>query len=108
MMLKTDAEASLLIRRINAEIENPEHRVSTKTFIEELQLSRKRGYAVTHGDLVAGTGVVAVPLPSVAHQPQMALGLGTTLDLLDDQLDVMVAALKDKRKLLASSALLAG
>lgn len=101
LMLKSDADTTLLVRRINAEAGPDAVLISTKDLLADLHESRARGYAISHGELVPGTGVIAVPLAPIPHQPQMALGIGATLDVLDERRDEMVAVLKAKRDQLA-------
>jgi IclR family KDG regulon transcriptional repressor len=96
MMLKSDDEIALLIRRINSETPETHGRIDIQAFLEEMRISRHRGYAVSYGGVHPDSGSVAVPLPLIPHQPRMALGVGAQLSVLEENLHAFVAALSEK------------
>lgn len=95
LMKKTSKEIGLLVRRINSEEEDLERRINLNDLLEDIAISNKRGYALSSGGVIADVSVVAVPLPILAGQPQMALGLGAPQNWLDENLDICVSALKE-------------
>jgi DNA-binding IclR family transcriptional regulator len=95
LMKKTSKEIGLLVRRINAEEEDPKERINLNALLEDLAISNKRGFALSSGAVIAGVSVVAVPLPLLEGQPQMALGVGAQQSWMDENLRICVSALKD-------------
>ena len=77
---KSDLEALYLLRRINAEEEDPIKRVRESELLRELDEIRNRGYAHTEGSVNPHAGVVAMLLPTPPSQPHMAIGIGTRIE----------------------------
>lgn len=94
MMGKSEYDTGLLIRRINAEEQDPAKLVKTADFLEEMAESRARGYTMSNGGVVPGTNVIAMPLPRLAGQPAMALGIGAPMEWMDENLELAVNTLR--------------
>jgi DNA-binding IclR family transcriptional regulator len=77
---KSDVDVLLLVRRINAEEADPANRVNPSALIEELDVIRRQGFAVSQGQVIAGRSVLAVPLPTPPSQPRIAIGIGGTIE----------------------------
>jgi DNA-binding IclR family transcriptional regulator len=105
MMGKTEYEIGLLVRRINAEEPDSTKHVNLAEFMAEIKLSRERGYALSDGAVMPGTGVVAMPLPRLAGQPAMALGVGAPLEWLEPNRELVVETLRSKIAALAADTL---
>ena len=76
MAVRPDREIHGLIRRSNAETDNPAFRVRPSAMMEFLGEARRRGYVQTENLLTKGAAVIAVPLPHTAGQPHAAIGIG--------------------------------
>lgn len=96
MMIKSDHEIGLLVRRINAEDSDPSQHIDLAAFMADIAECRDRGYALSNGAIVAETGVIAVPLPRLSDQPRMSLGVGAPLDWLSSNLERVAEILKEK------------
>lgn len=95
LMKKTNKEIGLLVRRINAEEDNPDQCIDLNALLEDIEISRGRGYTLSSGAVIAEVSVVAVPLPKLEGQPQMALGVGAQQSWMDENLEMCVTALND-------------
>ncbi|AYJ84871.1 IclR family transcriptional regulator (plasmid) [Sphingomonas paeninsulae] len=102
MMGKTDYEIGLLVRRINSEEPDPTRYINLAEFLTDIEQCRTRGYALSDGAVMPGTGVVAMPLPRLPGQPAMVLGVGATLEWLRPNLNSVVDALRNKLTALAA------
>lgn len=94
MMGKSRHEAELLIRRINAEEPDPSRYINVGDFMAEMEQSRTRGYALSDGVIVAGTKVLAMPLPKLDGQPAMAMGVGASAEWIEENLDLAWSVLR--------------
>jgi DNA-binding IclR family transcriptional regulator len=93
LMPKPDAEVQRILRRANAEASET-HRVRIAAVIEDLRASRLRGWTESGGAVRPGQNVLAMPLPPLAGQPPMAIGLGAALAESERQRTSLVAALR--------------
>lgn len=94
LMTKSDKDVGLLVRRINSEENDRTNLVDYPSLLEDLGECRQRGYALSNGAVVPGVNVVAVPLPKLPGQPQMALGIGAPDDWVMKNLPECVATLQ--------------
>lgn len=94
LMLKSDAEAQRILRRANAE-EPDTRRVDVAEVLEDLSAARRRGWTESGGAVVPGQNVLAMPLPALAGQPPMAIGLGALREEVERQRPALVAALRE-------------
>ena len=79
---KADVDVLYLLRRINADESDPANLVNASNLLEELDVIRRQGYALTDGQVVPGRGAVAVALPTPPSQPPMAIGLGGPSEIM--------------------------
>jgi len=93
LMACSDAEASRILRRANAEEPNPILRTSVSAVIADLQASRARGWTESHGAVVAHANTFAMPVPPLPHHPPLAIGIGTLMVNSDAQRPRIVKAL---------------
>jgi IclR family KDG regulon transcriptional repressor len=78
--VRPDREVQGIIRRCNAETDNPDFRVKPNSMMDILREARRRGYVQTENLLTKGASVIAVPLPHSAGQPHAAIGVGGPVD----------------------------
>lgn len=104
LMQMSEAEAARILRRANAEEADPARHVQVSTIVEDLRLSRQRGWAESRGAVVAGQNVIAMPLPRLADHPPLAIGLGTAASEVERRRDSLVAALGEVREALQREA----
>ncbi|WIW89489.1 helix-turn-helix domain-containing protein [Sphingobium sp. V4] len=93
LMLKTDQEIGLIVRRINAEQPDPRSRINLTELLADVGHSRERGFARSNGEVVPNTGVIAMPLAEIAGQPSIAIGAGASLDWLNEHGEPLSEAL---------------
>ncbi len=94
LSLKEDKQVLSIARRINAEEKDPARRVRTDELLRKIDACRRDGYAYTEGATTPGAGIIAVLLPTPAHQPPIALGIGTVVRKLRSQKLNYLAALR--------------
>lgn len=90
-----DEEISRIVRRANAEMEEPGEAVTPQAFLREVELFRQRGWAETLDFPRPGLAAIAVALPPLAGHPPMALALGASRADLERGRHALVAALRD-------------
>lgn len=78
--LRSDREAQGVIRRFNAETEDPALRVKPDAIMQSLSEARRRGYAYTENLLTKSSAIIAVPLPHEPGQAHAAIGIGGPLE----------------------------
>jgi DNA-binding IclR family transcriptional regulator len=107
-MAKSDAEVGLIVRRVRTEESGPARSIELSPLIQELEVCRKRGYAVTHSVIVPEVTTVSSLLPNVSGQPQMALGLGTGLKRfsggIDGVLEILSSGISELKAAVSESA----
>lgn len=91
--MRPDREIQGIIRRSNAETENPAFRVRQNAMMEVLCEARRRGYVQTENLLTKGAGVIAVPLPHTSGQPHAAIGVGGPVERMRSRRKEILAAL---------------
>lgn len=96
LMQKADGDIGRLVRRVNAEEPDEHHHIKLKDLLADLACSRNRGFALSEGAVVAGTSVLAMPLPSLPGQPAMALGVGAPLSWLKENLGLVATTVQDQ------------
>jgi DNA-binding IclR family transcriptional regulator len=90
---ETDAEIGRIVRRANAEEEDPDLRVPLPAFLREMAEIRRQGWAESLGARSMTTGLIAIGLPVLAGQPPLALALGLPLEEARSRRGEMVADL---------------
>ncbi len=96
LMEKSDQEIGLLVRRINAEETDFEKHVNLRDLLNEIEESRHRGYATSHGEVIPGVSVIAKPLRRIPSQPAMAIGVGAPLAWMEANEQAVVAVLEER------------
>ena len=76
LSLQSDDEIQGWIRRTNAEVDNPEHRVVPGEFLEMIANVRRTGVAETAGTWTPGMAGIAAPIISTSGGPPQAVGVG--------------------------------
>lgn len=89
----TDQEAGRILRRANAEEKDASKRIPTARFLSGLRAEHANGWAESGGAVRPGLSVIAVPLPLLAGQPPLAIGLGGEQPDVEAGRDVLVKAL---------------
>lgn len=95
LSLKSDPEIALLLRTMNASMEDPAQRVDVDRILAEMWDIRRRGYARSHGGVVPGRDVIAVQLQTPQGAPPLALGVSADISKVDDNLDVILQTVRD-------------
>lgn len=96
LMHKPDSDIGRLVRRINAEERDEGQHINLKELLADLANCRGRGFALSEGAVVPGTSVLAMPLPNLPGQPAMALGVGAPLTWLQENIEMVVATVRDQ------------
>ena len=99
----SNREIALIARHANAQETDPAFKVAVPHLLAELEQCRRNGWAESHGGVVPGRNVIAIALPPIPGQPDLALGLGgQQLDMnrrrtqIVERLEQVSAALQGK------------
>lgn len=92
--LPEEAILRILIRS-NAEKVTGEHLVSQSEFLARLAEVRTKGYAFTYDLVRRGSAIIAMALPRLAGQQQLAVGVGGSRKNLQKKQDEIIAFMKD-------------
>jgi DNA-binding IclR family transcriptional regulator len=57
---------------------------------------RQKGYAFTCDMVTRGGGIIAMPLPRIAGQPQMVLGIGGISEVMRQREETLATALRSQ------------
>jgi DNA-binding IclR family transcriptional regulator len=76
------ADATRIITRYNSELEESKTPVVVREVLNILEMTRKRGYAMTAGIQTAGGGIIAAPISQEPGKPLMAVGIGGISEIL--------------------------
>ena len=95
LMSSTDAEIERLVRRHNASKDLAASPVDTRELIGRIKAARQGGYAFSKHTVMPGSGMVAMPVPRVAHSRPIAIGVGGPVERLEEKLPLVVAALRE-------------
>jgi DNA-binding IclR family transcriptional regulator len=101
---KRNSEIALIARRANAQETDAERRVSVSQLLDDIEMCRQRGWAESHGNVIAGRNVVAMCLPSIPGQPELAIGLGGPEEVISQQSALIFSRLKEIGKILEGHA----
>lgn len=103
---KRNSEIALIARRANAQETDIERRVSVPQLLEDIDMCRQQGWAESHGSVVQGRNVVAMCLPTIPGQPELAIGLGGPQEVIHRQSALIVARLQEIGKILERNAVI--
>lgn len=95
---KPDTEVQQLLWRINAEEPDASQRLTVSDLLRALDQVRELGYAYTEGLVYAGTGMIAVEMPTPPSQPPMALGIGASIEQLRAEREHLLGLLRETVK----------
>ncbi|MCI0753485.1 IclR family transcriptional regulator [Teichococcus vastitatis] len=101
LMLKPPEEAARLLRRANAEEADPAQRIGLTAFLADLRKGQARGWTESAGSMRPGLSVLAMPLPPLADQPSLAIGLGGNLKTVEARREELVERLRSVCRILA-------
>ena len=94
LMQLSEAEASKILRRANAEEPDLASRVSVAGVLADLRASRARGWTESNGAFVAHMNTIAMPLPILPKHPPLAVAVGVPMTNSDALRPQVVSALR--------------
>lgn len=97
---KSDKDIALLARGANAQEPDPARRVAVPDLLADLSLCRNRGWAESRGAVVPGRSVLAMALPSIPGQTDLAIGLGGAVEDIARQRPEVIQRLGEVGQLL--------
>ncbi|CAN5238458.1 helix-turn-helix domain-containing protein [soil metagenome] len=92
----TDAEVTRIVMRVNAEAREGEPLIKVRELLEKIAVIRDKGYAFTCDMVTRGGGMIAAPLPRMAGQPQMIIGIGGISEVMRQREDELAEALRSQ------------
>jgi DNA-binding IclR family transcriptional regulator len=97
LSLKPDAEIEAIVRRCNAEVDEPRLRVRVPEFMDIVAGVRASGHARTSGDMTPGRAVIAVSIPGPLGKMSMAVGIGGLVKQIAAKEALILEALQEFR-----------
>lgn len=94
LSLQPDSEAKGLLRRINAEIDDANLRMSWTELSDEIELIRKRGWALVEG-VSPGAASLAMLVPTPPDREVLALGIGAPIERMHKNFDRFLVLLNN-------------
>jgi DNA-binding IclR family transcriptional regulator len=91
---KPTLEVQKIVRRLNAEAENPEARINGADLAALLDQIRDRGYALSINSVNRGVGAIAMCLPEPIGGRQLVVGVAGTADRLSENEATISAAIR--------------
>ena len=88
---KTDAEVAVLVQHLNRSA-LPGQEIDTVRLADLLTQVRRQGYAASYGNVIAGSGVIAMMLPG--GDRNLVLGVGGPVERLERNETTIVAQMK--------------
>lgn len=88
-------DATRIITRYNAELEEGDNPVSVREVLQILEQTRQRGYVMTTGLQTVGGGIIAAPIPQSIDKPLMAIGIGGISEILHSRESELSSILLD-------------
>lgn len=92
----TDAEVTRIVMRVNAEARESEPLIKVRDLLEKLAVIREKGYAFTCDMVTRGGGMIAAPLPRMAGQPQMIIGIGGISEVMRQREEELAGAMRSQ------------
>ncbi|GGB40669.1 transcriptional regulator [Tistrella bauzanensis] len=94
LSLKPDDEIERIVRRINAEAAETDHRFDMAGTMRAIRAIRGEGHSFSHNLISSGASVIALPMPTPAGYKPMAIGVGGPTDRLVRGHDVILAEMR--------------
>lgn len=82
-----------IVRRTIAETSNDRWRETATSAHERVQETRRRGYAISNGEVIEGLGAISILLPSMPGAQAMAAGVGGRTERIQAKTDIILEAL---------------
>lgn len=91
-----DSEIKRIAVRHNAEAGEGRAKVTLSGMLEEVENTRRTGYAFSHDRVTTGGGCVAMALPRMATEEHFSIGIAGSTEILRRSLDEYVAILREE------------
>lgn len=101
---ESDAALGRILRRANAEETDRARRLALPELLRQVDATRRRGWASRPAVALPGRGVVAMKLPRLPGQPEMAIGIGASLERLESEAGALAQMLREATTALPSIA----
>jgi DNA-binding IclR family transcriptional regulator len=92
----SDSEITRIVMRVNAEASEGEPLIKARELLDKIAVIREKGYAFTCDMVTRGGGMIAAPLPRMAGQPQMIVGIGGISEVMRQREDFLAQALRSE------------
>jgi DNA-binding IclR family transcriptional regulator len=93
LSLKPDTEILALVRRCNADMDDPRLRVAPGEFMKIIERIRADGFARTFGDMTPGQSVIAVSLPPRVGKMPMVVAVGGPIERIEEKAALILSSL---------------
>lgn len=91
---KPDAQIRAIVRRNNADAEEPEQRVPENEFLNDIEVIRAQGYAESRGRMTPGANVIAMLVAGDDAGPRLGIGIGGPTTRLDERRDLIISVMR--------------
>lgn len=90
-----DDEIALIARHANAQETDPACRVAVPDLLADIHVCQQQGWTQSLGSVVKGRNVIAMALPPIPGQMDLAIGLGGPEDEIAKQREHIIERLRD-------------
>lgn len=87
---KPETEVIAIVRRLNRTA-RPAQKIDSVQLLDLLAEVRRQGYATSYGNVIAGSGVIAMVLPGLSKERTLVLGVGGPVERLEKKEAAIVA-----------------
>jgi len=101
---RPDHQVRAIVRRNNADTDDPHVRVNERALLAEIEDIRRLGYAESQGRMIASANTIAMLVPADKKATPLAIGVGGPLDRISRRRVEIIDALRRHVAAFASSA----
>lgn len=91
---KTNEEIRAIVRRNNADAEDPAQRVQERQFMLDIEAMRDQGFAESEGKMTPGANVIAMLVPEQPDLAPLAIGVGGPIARIHEQRDKIIRSMR--------------
>lgn len=95
LTLESKDAVGRIVRRTMSEAKNEYWRKSARNAVEQVELTKKRGYAFSKGETMERLGAISILLPSMPGAYAMSAGCGGWIDRVEEKKDLILEALNE-------------
>lgn len=92
---KSQNEIGKIVRRTQVEAKDAHWRHTATQAIENIEATRRNGYAFSHGETTKGAGAIAILLPTRSGSAELSASVGGPISRIEEQRDLIIDCLNE-------------